>query len=92
MSNVRAGAAAVVHAASGAYQTRQPSAVAGQIPVGSLLPTLVGASQVWGNFLRMDNLRLRPAYMRVAEATTHEALARLMSTGARPSPTRHGVA
>lgn len=90
MSNVQAGAAAVVHAVSGIHETRQPPAVAGQIPVASLPPAHAGAFQVWGNFLRMDNLRFRPAYMRVAEATTHEGLARLMSTGARPPPARDG--
>lgn len=90
MSNVHAGAAAVVPAVPGVDETRQPSAVAGQIPVASLPPAHVGACQVWGNFLRMDNLRFRSAYMRVAEATTHEGLARLMSTGARPPPTRNG--
>ena len=86
MSDIQPATAAVVHAVSGVHQTRQPSAVAGQIPVASLLPTHVGALQVWGNFLRMDNLRFRPAYMRVADETTHEGLARLMSTGARPPP------
>jgi hypothetical protein len=62
MSDIQPATAAVVHAVSGVHQTRQPSAVAGQIPVASLLPTHVGALQVWGNFLRMDNLRFRPAY------------------------------
>jgi len=90
MSNVQTGAAAVVHAVSGVDETRQPPAVAGQIPVASLPPAHAGACQVWGNFLRMDNLRFRPAYMRVAEDTTHDRLARLMSTGARPPPARDG--
>ncbi|MHB1762170.1 MAG: hypothetical protein ACYCS4_05400 [Acidimicrobiales bacterium] len=51
----------------GVHQTCQPSAVADQIPVASLLPGNTGAFQVWGNFLRIDKLRFRPAYMRVAE-------------------------
>jgi len=91
MSNVQAGATAVVHAVTGNHETRQPPADAGQIPVASLPPAHAGACQVWGNFLRMDNLRFRPAHMRVAETTTHEGLARPMSTGARPPPTRDGA-
>jgi len=58
--------------------------------MSSMPPAQLGACQVWGNSLRMDNLGFRPAYMRVAEQTTHEGLARLMSTGARPPPQEIG--